>query len=403
MFITLFFKECKQILKSITYYIFLACTVIFFITQMGSFEGVSKPIEGKEDYGYKYTDDESIIIQSTINKLVNDLSLNSYTTYPIGFYKEVKLNEKEISNVYEIFEDITGINKEKLIDAIEKYNKTQDDSAVDFIKVKDTITFEEFSEAMNEIDDILGGGSFYNSKKLYFSTRVPKTYEDELREYESIIKNDKISRAHARLFADYMGIILAILPIFLAVTRGLKDKRAKAEQVIFSKKCSSAVIILTRYLAIIAMIILPVILISITPTLQSIYSADSNEITADYFAFIKVIFGWLMPTVIVTVSTAFLLTEVTNGPVAILVQGIWWFISIFLCSSNLIGNVGMNLIPRFNTLGSYEVYNRVFNELVINRVFYSVLGISLIVITIFVYDIKRKGKLNLNGKILKNS
>ena len=200
-----------------------------------------------------------------------------------------------------------------------------------------------------------------------------------------------------------MGIILAILPIFLAVTRGLKDKRAKAEQVIFSKKCSSAVIILTRYLAIIAMIILPVILISITPTLQSIYSADSNEITADYFAFIKVIFGWLMPTVIVTVSTAFLLTEVTNGPVAILVQGIWWFISIFLGSSNLIGNVGMNLIPRFNTLGSYEVYNRVFNELVINRVFYSVLGISLIVITIFVYDIKRKGKLNLNGKILKNS
>ncbi|MGL5354389.1 MAG: ABC transporter permease, partial [Clostridium sp.] len=68
-----------------------------------------------------------------------------------------------------------------------------------------------------------------------------------------------------------------------------------------------------------------------------------------------------------------------------------------------VGNVGMNLIPRFNTLGSYEVYNRIFNELVINRAFYSILGIILIAMTIFVYDKKRKGSLNLNGKILKNS
>ncbi len=114
-----------------------------------------------------------------------------------------------------------------------------------------------------------------------------------MKDYESIINNDKVSRAYARLFSDYMGIVLAILPIFLAVTRVLKDKRAKAAQVIFSKKCSSTVIILSRYLAIISMIIFPLILISITPTLQSIYSADSNGITADYFAFIRAIFGCL--------------------------------------------------------------------------------------------------------------
>ena len=63
----------------------------------------------------------------------------------------------------------------------------------------------------------------------------------------------------------------------------------------------------------------------------------------------------------------------------------------------------MNLIPRFNALGSYDIYNKIFNELVINRVLYSIVAIVLIVGTIFIYDTKRKGELNLNGKILKNS
>lgn len=403
MFKTLFLKECKEMLKSITYYIFLACTIIFFVSQMADFKGVAKPIQGQENYGVKYSDDESVIMQSTINKLASELSLNSFPTYPIMFYKEVKLKDEEMSKVYEILKDITGINKEQLIKEIENHNNTGDNRFVNSIKVKDNIKFQEFSEKMNKIDDILGGGSYYNSKRLYENGEVQRTYEDALKDYESIINNDKVSRAYARLFSDYMGIVLAILPIFLAVTRVLKDKRAKAAQVIFSKKCSSTVIILSRYLAIISMIIIPLILISITPTLQSIYSADSNGITADYFAFIRVIFGWLMPNVLVTVSMGFFLTELTNGPVAILVQGIWWFVSISLGGSNLVGNVGMNLIPRFNALGSYDIYNKIFNELVINRVLYSIVAIVLIVGTIFIYDTKRKGKLNLNGKILKNS
>lgn len=404
MFKTLFLKECKETLKSITYYIFLACIVIFFITQMGSFQGVSKPIPNKESYGFKYSDDENIIMQSTIDRLAYEFSANSYTTYPLGFYKEVKLNDSEISKIYEILEDITGINEEQLVKKFEDYTNTPNGPQIEFIKVKDNITFEEFLEYISEVDDILGGGSwFFNPKKLHINARVDRSYDDALKDYESIINNDKVSRAYARLFSDYMGIVLAILPIFLAVTRVLKDKRAKSEQVIFSKQCSSTVIILSRYLAIVSMIILPLILISITPTLQSIYSADSNGIRADYFAFIRVIFGWLMPTVLVTVSMGFLLTELTNGPIAILVQGLWWFLSISTGVFNLVGNVGMNLIPRFNSFGDYYIYSRIFNELVMNRAFYSIVGILLIVLTIFIYDKKRKGKLNLNGKIFKNS
>lgn len=404
MFKTLFFKECKEILKSITYYIFLACIVIFFITQMGSFQGISKPMPNQESYGFKYSDDENIIMQATIDRLAHEFSENSYTTYPLGFYKEVKLNDDEITEVYKLLEDITGIDENQLIKKFEDYTSTQHIPQVEFIKAKENLTFEEFSKYIGEVDDILGGGSyFFNPGNLQINTWIERTYDDANKDYESIMNNDKVSRAHARLFSDYMGIVLAILPIFLAVTRVLKDKRSKCEQVIFSKQCSSTTIVLSRYLAIVAMIILPLILISITPTLQSIYLADSNGIRADYFAFIKVIFGWLMPTVLVTVSVGFFLTELTNGPIAILVQGIWWFVSMSLGASKLVGYVGMNLIPRFNSFGSYDIYKSVFNELVINRAFYSIVGLFIIVITIFIYDKKRKGKLNLNGKILKNS
>jgi ABC-type transport system involved in multi-copper enzyme maturation permease subunit len=372
---------------------------------MGSFGGISKPMPNQESYGFKYSDDDNIIMQSTVDRLAYEFSSNSYTTYPLGFYKEVKINDDEISKVYKILEDITGIKEDQLIKKFKSYHtNTMHMPEVEFIKIKDNITFEEFSKYISEVDDILGGGSFYfNPEHLYLNTNVEMSYDDVLKDYESIINNDKISRAYARIFSDYMGIVLAILPVFLAVTRVSKDKRAKAQQVIFSKQCSSATIILSRYLAIISMIILPLILISITPTLQSIYCANSNGISADYFALIRAIFGWLMPTVLVTVSMGFFLTELTSGPIAILAQGIWWFSSILGSGINLVGNVGMNLIPRFNSFGDYDVYNRVFNELVINRVLYTIFAVVLIVITIFVYDIKRKGKLNLNGKIFKNS
>jgi len=405
MFKTLFLKECKETLKSITYYIFLACIIIFFVTQMGSFGGISKPMPNQESYGSKYSDDKNIIMQSTVDRLAYEFSANSYTTYPLGFYKEVKINDDEISKIYKILEDITGIKEAQLIKKFKSYHtNTMHMPEAEFIKIKDNITFEEFSKYISEVDDILGGGSFYfNPEHLYLNTNVEMTYDDVLKDYESIINNDKISRAYARIFSDYMGIVLAILPVFLAVTRVSKDKRAKAQQVIFSKQCSSATIILSRYLAIIAMIILPLILISITPTLQSIYCASSNGISADYFALIRAIFGWLMPTVLVTVSMGFFLTELTSGPIAILAQGIWWFLSILGSGINLVGNVGMKLVPRFNSFGDYDIYKKVFNELVINRALYTIFGIVLIVITIFVYDIKRKGKLNLNGKIFKNS
>jgi hypothetical protein len=399
---TLFVKECKELSKSITYFVFLICTVIFFISQMGGVDLIEKPVQGKVNYGWKYSDDESVIMESSLEKLLYDLSINSFATYPVGFYKEVTLDKDEKNKIYQILEKVTALTSNELKKAIELYFPKMN-STDNGVNVRESLSFRDFCNAFNKIDVIIGGGSYYSEKRLYSNTRVDKTYDEALDEYESIIENDHISGAYARIFSDYMGIILAIMPVFLAVTRVLRDKRAKAEQIIYSKRCSSVTVVLTRYLAIIVMILIPVIIFSINPLLQCIYSANKNGITVDYFAFLKAIFGWILPTVLFTVSMGFLFTEITNGPIAILIQGIWWMFSVFLASSNLVGYVGLNLVPRFNTVGDYDVYKKIYPDLVMNRIYYVALSVFLLTVSIIIYDLNRRGKWIQNDKIFKHS
>ena len=399
---TLFLKECKEILKSITYYIFLICVAVFFVSQMGSVAAVSKPLPGAESYGWKYSDDEADIMASALDNLLFELSRNSFGTYPIGFYKQVTLSEDEQEEIYEILVELVGKTKEELVEAVKIYGSSMDHSAVESIYIRQDLSYEEFCHAFNRIDKILGGGSDYRDDKIYNHARVGKTYQDAVDDYRYIIEKDHVSGAYARIFADYMGIILGILPVFIAVTRALKDRRAKVDQVIYSKACSSAVIVITRYVAIIAMTLLPVFILSINPLLQTIYVAADNGITVDYLAFLKVILGWLLPTVLFTVSIGFLLTEMTNGPLAILIQGLFWIISVFAASTNLIGYVGWNLIPRFNTVGSYTVFQSIFDDLVRNRIFYTIIAILILAGTIIIYDKKRRGRIHFDRALSKH-
>lgn len=398
---TLFLKECKEIARSITYYIFLACLSVFFVSQMGSLGAVSKPLPGAESYGWKYSEEEAVIMKTSLEMLLFNLSRNSFETYPIGFYKQVTLSEDEQEEVFEILADVVEGSKDQLVEEVKNYGDSMNYALVKSVNIRKDLSYEEFCDAFNRIDKILGGGSDYNGKSLHRHAKVDKTYEDALEEYRYIIEKDYVSGAYARLFADYMGIVLAILPVFLAVTRGLKDRRAKVEQVIYSKGCSSAVIIICRYAAIIIMTLLPVIILSINPLLQSIYVAANNGITADYFAFLKVIMVWLLPTILFVVSMGFLLTEITNGPLAILMQGLLWIVNVFAASSTLVGYVGWNLVPRFNTVGSYIIYETIFDDLVRNRTIYTIVALIMLIGSIIIYDMKRKGRIHIDRALPK--
>ncbi len=408
-------------LKCLTYYVIVICMVLFYATQMGGEQIATKPLPGQESYGYTMSDDEAVIMDMTIIKLAREYHFNRYGTYPVAFYKEVTLSDSKQEKMGEILSEVTEISVSDLDEVLDTYFKeiyimnsseavnqeesTEPESEVSqedivMLEAASDLTYERFTELMTSADKLLGGGSSYAKDKQQSNAYVPMTYEQALEEYNVLIEKDHLSTAYARLFSDYFSIDLALLPVFIAVTRGLRDRRARAHEVIYTRKGSSWQIVLSRYLAMVVMLLLPVILLSSFLSIGCILQGVKDGIALDYFAFAKYIGGWLLPTILITTSLGVFLTELTDSAIAIFVQGIWWFIS--LSSGNLVGNCGWNLIPRHNSLGYRDIFIENLRQLVMNRIVYGLAAILLLIATVWIYDSKRKGRIDLRGTIFRN-
>lgn len=423
MFLTLLRKECAQYLKSIIYYVFVAWLVVDFVMQMGTFEPVLKPKAGQEDYsqyGGVPTRDKEVIMQAALDELLFEYEIAEYPTYPFGFYKKFIPNDKENKKIQELILKMTDYTAEELKTAYEDYNaKTQEmlnllgeggnsqamevkDIPPMSIPVTEGYSYDTFLKDMEWLDDLLGGGSSYSRENIEndYVMQSP-TYEQACEIYDDFIDRDKVTAAYARLFCDYEGITLAAVTVFLAVTRALRDRRAQAEQVIYARRISSLKLMLSRYLAGVVMTLIPVFALSCIVMVQSVYYAKRLGVECDYFAFIKYILFWLLPTILVTLSLGFFLTEFTDSAIAILVQIAWWFISLYSMSS-LVGCTRFNLIPRFNSVVGYKIYVQMKEILLWNRCFYTMLAVFFFLLTVWVYDWKRKGVFVSVGARLRN-
>lgn len=411
MFVQLFVKECRQTLKSLIYWLIILILILDFTSQLGGMEIMPKPQKGQEDYGFQYSSNPELIMESTLGALAEEYNRESYTTYPIGFYKQVTLDERDDKKIAEILKETTGLDgRTEIEQAIEDWYISQDNSDEAMTMIQDLLlkpveglSYERFIELMEEADDILGGGSKYGEAYRSSNAMEPMSYEDAREEYQSLITNDRLTGGYARLFSDYMVIFLAILPVFLSVTRSLRDRRAQMQDMIYTRKCSSALIIASRYLAMTVMLILPVLVISVVPLTQCIKYGAAAGLSIDLFAFVKYTFGWLTPTIMTALSVGMVLTELTDTAAAILVQGAWWFIDAFSSIQSLDGGMyGWSLIPRHNTELNWSGYHNAFTQLAANRIFYTVFSLILVALTILIYSQKRKGRLQIRGKILAN-
>lgn len=150
--------------------------------------------------------------------------------------------------------------------------------------------YARFKELMGKADDLLGGGSNYAVDSLIGYGTVPLTYEEAKERYDLTISSDKVTGGYARLFSDYAGVmVLSILPVFLAVILSMKDRRAKMEALIYTKKTSAAKLTLIRYLAIVIAAMLPVIFLSYASNM-AIWSGY-HGMQLDYLAPLKYDFG----------------------------------------------------------------------------------------------------------------
>lgn len=396
----LFLRELKKIVMSLPYLIFVAAIVTTLFSQ-GVFhfhnDLMQEPQPGGS-YGFKQEEIPDIIMPAALSDLWMEFCENNYTTYPIGFVKHVKLSETDQGKVAAILSEITGEQKDVILG--------KSDSEKSNPVVRDGMDYSRFKELMALVDDLLGGGSNYAPDTLTGYGTVPLTYEEAKERYELAVSSDQVTGGYARLFSDYAGVmVLSILPVFLAVILCMKDRRAKMEALIYTKKISAARLTLIRFLALVIAAMIPVFILSYVSNIM--VWGVANGMQLDYLAPLKYDLGWLLPSVMISTAVGMFLTELTGSPLAAAVQGLWWMIDVNLGIKTVSSGYSLfRLSPRHNAGADSwfrtEDYQNHFRDLLQNRLLITGISLVLVLLTILIYEAKRKGKFGGNIKNRKN-
>ncbi|MDE6519185.1 MAG: ABC transporter permease [Ruminococcus sp.] len=410
----LFFKECKKILFSLTFLIYLVAVVGFYFTQFheDTEDKIYQPAPEFTDYGTIAKEVPEILMPAATDGLVTEYLRGYYKAYPIGFYKKVQLSEKKSAQIAEIITEITGISKQELDDYADfdeggmtmipdgngGYIPVVEKPNIPEINIPDTMTYEHFRELMHKADKIIGGGSDYSDDYIVGTfSRVPKTYEDALADYNDIIEKDKVTGAYARLFCDYMGIIVSILPAFVAAALANADRKSRMEHLIYSRKISSVKLVLTRFSALIIILAIPVIVLAFIASfsVSRIYTQNST----DFLAIPKMSVYWLLPNILFSTALGMAITEISSQLIAVFVQGVLWFASVMSVSGGLTGSISrFTLVCRHNSLYGRNIFMESFNNFLFSRIFYTILAVAIMLLTTWIYSEKRKGGFNVIHK-----
>ena len=377
-------KEIKKAAISITFFVFIIALLAMPLSEdvlnFSNHDVITAPKQG-EDYGIQQKEVPELIMPAAFNSLYNEFTANEYIAYPIGFYKNVKLNETDKEKMAEIISTLSGVPVNDLLTSANSIEVT----------LSDDISYEEFKECMKQADDLIGGGSNYSESNLLNYSYVAITYEEAVTNYNLIANEDKFTGAYARLFCDYVGIILSILPVFIAVAICLKDKRAKMNDLIYVRKTSSFKLILSRYFAVVISVMLPTVILAYIS--NSTVWGQYSGMALDYLAPLKYALGWLMPSVMIAAAIGMFFTELTGTPIAIAIQALWWFIDLNAGVGRLRGvHTLFELTPRHNSLGNTQIFLDEFHTLVTNRLIIAGAALLLVAVTVIIYEQKRRGK-----------
>ena len=393
----LFRLECKKIIRSVAFLIYCVISVLFFTTQYyNDCQGGVYIWSGD----YKISEDHDLIMDSALNLLTGEYASNKYVCYPFGFYKAVHLREKKQEKIAAYLKEITGYD-EKDLEAVlskgEKFYSThggQLEYSFNDIPVAEGFSYDRFVEIMTDVDDILGGGSHYDPEQLVYNfSRVPMTEEEARAEYESFLKEDRITGGLARLFCDYVGIDLGILPVFAAAFLTSVDRKRRMHELVYTRNISSFRLVFTRYAALIFTMFIPVFLEMCAALIQAfcVYGGKDMDIPVMF----TLPTFWLLPILMFATAMGVLITEVFSSATAIFTQLVIWFMSVMTSGGALYGKIGrFTLICRHNSPANRSEFLLNQDNFIFSRFFWAIVSVVLVIVAAFVYEAKRGGRFN---------
>lgn len=396
-------KESKRVLLGIPFLIFVVVMVIDVFTQYGNTlsERIEEPLPGLEnysDYGFTSSGNEEQIMQKSITSLITEFKENTYTSYPIGFYKEVKLNDKKRSEVGEILEKLTGYTPDDIVKTIFSIPYTTINESGEMVEVvpqegadipvvSEQVSYKEFEQLMERVDRLIGGGSSYDSRGLEMSGRRPRTYDEAMEVYQQL-KSEGFAPACARLLCDYLTLFASLFPAFIAVAVWMQDRGAKTRDVLWTKPVSAIRLTLTRYAAIV--IACTAVILLLTAFAAFNVSGNYGGEASNVNMFFKYALIWVVPSIMISTAIGAFFTELTDTPIGILVMGVYWFASIN--TTSLTGKELLTLAPRHNDMFELAGFEASYQTLLSNRALFAALSIIIILVTAFVLERKRRGR-----------
>ncbi|NNU78278.1 ABC transporter permease [Clostridium estertheticum] len=411
----LFLKECKQLGKSLIYIVFICIAIAFYTTQYySSIKGNDPQYIGsalikpsyvqnvekynKENDGYPYGSTHEEIPKQVMPKatsmMYEEHMQGIYRAYPYGFVKKVKLSKEHTKRIEEILSQTTG----ESLSELDKLHKTKKWNEIPFSSTSKDYAI--FKKLMEEANNIIGKQSNYSKENLRRFGVRPITYEESMKTYKDLIEKDKITNGFARIFSDYMGIVMGLFPVFVVVSFIRKDRKSNMKELIYSRRVSSAKLILSRYSALVIMMMIPIFLLAIVSTLQAVSISEKLNLTVDYFAFFKYSIGWLMPTLMAVTAVSMFLTLLTETAIAIPVQMIWWYSSVF--KGVLIGSYDLSqLVIRFNTIYDRDEFVSIIYNIFLNRIFFISLSAIFVIASIYILNLKRIGRIDFYDRYSK--
>lgn len=374
MFVKLCGFEIKHQLKSITFYVFVLLTALFVFSQIGGFESWSKHPDSVKGLDK--------IKSQTYNVAGGPVDKDMETQK--GVYEQLSraVHEEKIIVARGFINKKEALSK-KEIELIKESMMRISPSGKGIMQRSDMVlTMEEFEKVINDLDDALGGHTVFAKERRDGFIRIPKSYEELVAEEKRIVELG-FTPLMAQLFADYYGIALAMLTVFLAAFVFYRDKRSRILELVCSRPVGGVAYVLSKFTGICISIFASIMVMAAVPTVFAV-KMKMDGFDVNVLAYLTTFAVWLFPTVMFIVALAMLVTILSNNPIpAIAAQFLVFITSV----SPLSGDYSLyKVFIRHNTMEPLADPQAFYT----NRIFIVLMSVVLALITAWLWEIKRR-------------
>lgn len=302
----------------------------------------------------------------------------------------VSNGEKESANSEEMSDAEASRGSKASLDAGKKENSED---------ISIQVSFQRFMEIMDEISDMIGKNSYFSRSliDLYYGENDMGNSPITLKQHKEFYNKDQITGAFARYYCDSIALAVLLLPVFVITAMMAGDRRNKVMEFIYTKPVSGFKLIFIRYFANICMMFLPILFLPLKSFIVLARYANASGNAIDIFAFPKYVIGWILPTLLFVVALSLFLSVLARSSVAVLAMGIFWI--FFKPSVGKIAGGNYELFDiaiRHNTLKGFGRMMQHFDMLVINRIIITGISLLLVLLSVWIYQVKRRGGLSFH-------